>query len=1145
MMDDTDNISECSSTNSLDSTTDLDPGCVDLTNGDFSVVNLDLLNIAAFNINSLTSRSKIDELSCLGRQLNLDVIALSETKLNDNLHDCVFSIPGYNVEYKHRTRKGGGVAIYIKDHHPYVRALRVESKELEHVSVDLTIKGKKFNISAMYRPPSRTTADQTAAEEDNKFIINIEKTLSKIRNHKIGTKIIVGDFNWGDCYDFYGSLKGKTLDDRAPLIFLEKDFYQMVDRPTRKVGDSVSLIDLIFINKTDDVVLTALLPPIADHSGTLISLNTLSFKKPPKIITTYDYETADWAAIESDLHLLKMPNLHDGVDVDFIANQLTQTLINLREKHVPHKTVKMYEKDQPWFDKDTRRKLSKKNRNFKVYSKAMDQIKRGNRCNDDEAKAKALFEKYKTSKKDFEYTARSTKQKYFNKLKGTLLNPEISSKKKFTLLNRLTNTGKNANIPPLIDNDKVIHKPQDKAKTLNEHFAKKSNLKGRDEIPPSLDPIDTISELLHLDTTHYEIGPLIKSMKNADFSPCGIPAKFIKHLYQRFGSKITTPIADLLNLIFRTGIYPKTWKVANITPVYKKKGARTDKSNWRPISILPTLSKICEAVIHHRLLLHLLDNNIITEKQAAYLPNDSTANQLLYIVHKIKSSWTEKHISQACFLDISAAFDAVWHNALLEKLKSINVKGDCLKLLGSYLSNRTAKTIVDGHESSELPVDAGVPQGSRLGPLLFILYINDIISDLESEPLIFADDTTLITSGRSIRETSSILNRDLERITKWAAKWKVEFNAGKSKDLIFSKEPWQFDTMGSFPLLFQNSTIERVTKHKHLGVTITATLTWDEHLKNIIKQVNMKLSMIYKVKELNRKTLDIMYKMHVRSCIDYCLPVYGPSLNNTQINKLDQLQYRAARLATMTMKFTSKEKIFKDLGWESIDCRIKYLSLCLFHKIHIYETRPLIRQCRPPINQYQSLTRSKKYYNNYPQRDVTFLNSFFPKISNIWNDLPFDLRNKDMFEFKIELGWLLKPPKTRLYSIGSKFGNSIHTQLRMGKSQLNDHLFSMRLTNSTGCLCREPVESTEHFLLDCFLYDAERQELFNSISGGTLLKKIDKYNRHDLVNALLFGEMIHDSDRYEHNKLLFKNVQSFLIKTKRLCYKSKLQYTTN
>ena len=201
-------------------------------------------------------------------------------------------------------------------------------------------------------------------------------------------------------------------------------------------------------------------------------------------------------------------------------------------------------------------------------------------------------------------------------------------------------------------------------------------------------------------------------MKNADFSPCGIPAKFIKLLYQRFGSKITTPIADLLNLIFRTGIYPKIWKVANITPVYKKKGARTDKSNWRPISILPTLSKLCEAVIHDRILRHLLENNIISTKQAAYLPNDSTANQLLYIVHQIKSSWANKQISQACFLDISAAFDAVWHNALIEKLRSVNVKGKSLNLLQSYLSERTAKTVVDGQESTELPVEAGVPQGS-------------------------------------------------------------------------------------------------------------------------------------------------------------------------------------------------------------------------------------------------------------------------------------------------------------------------------------------------------------------------------------------------------------------------------------------------
>ena len=421
MMDDNGTASICSSTDSLGSTSDTEPGCIDLTGGDLSVINNNLLNVAHYNINSLTCRTKLEELGSLGRQINLDVIAISESKLDDNIQESVFTIPGYNVEYRHRTRKGGGVALYIRDDIPHVRATKLESKQLEHVSVDITIRRKKYNISVMYRPPSRSTPDQSAAEEDNKFLVEIEKTLGKLRSHRCSSKLILGDFNFGDCYDFYGGLRGKSLDERAPPIFLEKEFYQMVDRPTRKVGDSVSLIDLVFVNKTDDVVLTAVLPPIADHSGTLVSLNTLSFKKPPKVITLYDYDTADWKAMESDVHNLSRTDPHTDVNVDECANQLTQALIDLMDKYVPHKTVKIYEKDQPWLDKDTRRKLSKKNRSFKIYSKAIDQIKRGNRTNNDEQKAKNLYDKYKSAKKDFEYTARSTKQKYFNKLKGTLL----------------------------------------------------------------------------------------------------------------------------------------------------------------------------------------------------------------------------------------------------------------------------------------------------------------------------------------------------------------------------------------------------------------------------------------------------------------------------------------------------------------------------------------------------------------------------------------------------------------------------------------------------------------------------------------------------------------------------------------------------
>ena len=205
------------------------------------------------------------------------------------------------------------------------------------------------------------------------------------------------------------------------------------------------------------------------------------------------------------------------------------------------------------------------------------------------------------------------------------------------------------------------------------------------------------------------------------------------------------------------------------------------KSNYRPISILPSLSKVAESVIHERLLSHCVFNNIITERQAAYLKGDSTITQLLYLIHKIRTSWGIKNIAHGCFLDVSAAFDKVWHKGLIAKLEQIGISDDFLILLKSYLSNRKQCTVIDGIKSDLLEITAGVPQGSRLGPLLFIIYINDIVEGLESEILLFADDCSLLASGNDPTETVEQLNRDLEKISSWSKTWKVTFNAGKSK----------------------------------------------------------------------------------------------------------------------------------------------------------------------------------------------------------------------------------------------------------------------------------------------------------------------------------------------------------------------------
>ena len=343
--------------------------------------------------------------------------------------------------------------------------------------------------------------------------------------------------------------------------------------------------------------------------------------------------------------------------------------------------------------------------------------------------------------------------------------------------------------------------------------------------------------------------------------------------------------------------------------------------------------------MHERLIKHCLENEIISEKQAAYLKGDSTVSQLLYIIHNIRKNWTNKKITQGLFLDVSAAFDKVWHNGLLAKLSQIGVEGTFLDTVGSYLAGRKQIVVVDGVKSEPLEVNAGVPQGSRLGPLLFIIYMNDIIEDIESDILIFADDTSLLATGSDPAETAQQLNRDLSKISIWAKKWKVVFNAKKSKDIIFSKNLLN----NSPPLIFGETFIDRVNTHKHLGLLLTSSLDFSLQVHEVCLKANRKLSVLRSVKLLNRKTLDVLYKLTVRSVIDYALPVYYKSLKQTDIGRLENIQYRAGKLVCGALHYTNKDKLNLELGWESIMERGNLLSLNIFHKIHRHETRPLIR----------------------------------------------------------------------------------------------------------------------------------------------------------------------------------------------------------
>ena len=289
--------------------------------------------------------------------------------------------------------------------------------------------------------------------------------------------------------------------------------------------------------------------------------------------------------------------------------------------------------------------------------------------------------------------------------------------------------------------------------------------------------------------------------------------------------EISVPLSLIFQRCVDTGRFPDFWKLANVQPIHKKND-RQIKSNYRPISLLPLCGKILEKIIFDQVYAFLDHNRLISTKQSGFRPGDSCIYQLISITSDIYKNFERHDETRAVFLDISKAFDKVWHDGLIHKLKCNGISGNLLAFFENYISNRQQRVTLNGIESDWRDISAGVPQGSVLGPLLFLVYINDLTENIKSQMRLFADDSFLFTPVKNVEATHEQLVKDLETVSNWGHQWKMVFNPDITKqavEVIFSvknKKPFHPE------LSFNEIPVAREDHTKHLGLHLDSRLNF-------------------------------------------------------------------------------------------------------------------------------------------------------------------------------------------------------------------------------------------------------------------------------------------------------------------------------
>ena len=491
-----------------------------------------------------------------------------------------------------------------------------------------------------------------------------------------------------------------------------------------------------------------------------------------------------------------------------------------------------------------------------------------------------------------------------------------------------------------------------------------------------------------LETDILDIIKSLDSKKSAGYD--GITPDVIK----KTAPSIIKPLTHIVNQSLLLGLFPDRLKIAQVLPIHKK-GDSHSVSNYHPISLLSIFSKILEKVMYSMVYKYLSKCSILNIHQYGFRRNHSTSHAIIELVNKVLKAFEGNELTIATYMDLSKAFDVIDHCILLEKLEHYGVRGVAYEWFKSYLSSRKQFVIINNSESTLLSVTTGVPQGSVLGPLLFLLYVNDICNCSNIADIIsFADDTTVIVCGKDMSDLSNVMNAELEKISKWFKTNKLCINVDKTNYMVF--RPYQrYINLDPIVIRINNIPLIRKENASFLGIVINENLSWKNHTKHVSSKISKAVGIISKVKHIFPKCVLVnIYNSLILPYLQYGNVVWG-NYYKSNIEILHKLQKRACRIITSSHRRQSSQPIFSHL---------KLLNIYDINKMNVGSLMHNVTANKVPVPIHGMFSNSKAASMPYDLRyipicDVPFTRlasshrSIFRQGPDFWNCLNNNIRD--------------------------------------------------------------------------------------------------------------------------------------------------------